>query len=140
MCFIDGAVLNNRPFREAISAIGDHPAYREVDRRIVYVDPDPAAAGSAFRRRSPGFFSSLKSAMLDLPRTQPVTEELDWIRDHNEQVLRFREVVGNVRPSISARVAQMVARPLDDIVTVERYPRRPRGDRHPGRARQGICL
>ncbi|MGO9357731.1 MAG: patatin-like protein [Xanthobacteraceae bacterium] len=119
VCFIDGAVLNNRPFREAISAIGDHPAYREVDRRIVYVDPDPAAAWSAFRRRSPGFFSSLKSAMLDLPRTQPVTEELDWIRDHNEQVLRFREVVGNVRPSISARVAQMVARPLDDIVTVD---------------------
>ena len=36
VCFIDGSILNNRPFREAISAIGDHPAYREVDRRIVY--------------------------------------------------------------------------------------------------------
>jgi hypothetical protein len=56
VCFIDGSILNNRPFSEAISAIGGHPAYREVDRRIVYIDPDPAAAGTAFRRRSPGFF------------------------------------------------------------------------------------
>src|SRR5262249_48197749 len=37
--FIDGSVLNNRPFREAIRAIPGRPAYREVDRRIVYIDP-----------------------------------------------------------------------------------------------------
>lgn len=117
VCFIDGSVLNNRPFREAISAIGDHAAYREVDRRIVYVDPDPAAAGMAFRRTRPGFFSSLRSVLLDLPRTQPVTEELEWIRDYNDKVLGFREVVRNVRPSISARVTQLLAQPLDQIVT-----------------------
>src|SRR5690606_34382090 len=33
--FIDGAVLNNRPFREAINAIHGRPAYRQVDRRLV---------------------------------------------------------------------------------------------------------
>jgi patatin-related protein len=32
-CFLDGSVLNNRPFREAISAIRGRPAYRQVDRR-----------------------------------------------------------------------------------------------------------
>ena len=41
--FIDGAVLNNKPFREAIQAIRGRPAYRQVDRRLVYIDPDPAA-------------------------------------------------------------------------------------------------
>jgi patatin-related protein len=119
VCFIDGSILNNRPFREAISAIGNHPAYREVDRRIVYIDPDPAAAGTAFRRRSPGFFLSLKSALLDLPRTQPVTDEFKWIRDYNERALKFREVVGNVRPSIRARVAQSVTQPLDQMLTAD---------------------
>ena len=119
VCFIDGSILNNRPFREAISAIGDHPAYREVDRRIVYIDPDPAAAGTAFRRRSPGFFLSLKSALLDLPRTQPVTDEFKWIRDYNERALKFHEIVSNVRPSISARVAQSVTQPIDQILTAD---------------------
>ena len=96
VCFVDGSVLNDRPFRQAISVIGDHPAYREVDRRIVYIDPDPVVAGSAFRRRKPGFFSSLKGALIDLPSKQPLTEELEWIRDHNERVVRFHEVVRNV--------------------------------------------
>lgn len=32
--FIDGSVLNSRPFREAINAIRGRPAYREVDRRL----------------------------------------------------------------------------------------------------------
>lgn len=118
-CFIDGSILNNRPFREAISAIGGHPAYREVDRRIVYIDPDPTAAGTAFRRRSPGFFLSLKSALLDLPRTQPVTDEFKWIRDYNERALKFREVVSNVRPSVSVRVAESVTQPLDQILTAD---------------------
>ncbi len=40
--FIDGSVLNNRPFQQAISAIHGRPAYREVDRRLVYIDPHPA--------------------------------------------------------------------------------------------------
>ena len=40
--FLDGSVLNNRPFQEAISAIHGRPAYRQVDRRLVYIDPHPA--------------------------------------------------------------------------------------------------
>ncbi len=47
--FIDGAVLNNRPFQQAISAIHGRPAYRQVDRRLVYIEPHPAPpdAGTA---------------------------------------------------------------------------------------------
>ena len=33
-CFLDGSVLNNRPFREAVSAIRSRPAYRQVDRLL----------------------------------------------------------------------------------------------------------
>src|SRR6516165_7898364 len=42
--FLDGSVLNNRPFQQAISAIYGRPAFREVDRRLVYIDPHPAPA------------------------------------------------------------------------------------------------
>ena len=45
--FVDGSVLNNRPFRQAIAAIRGRPAYRQVDRRLVYIDPDPARARRA---------------------------------------------------------------------------------------------
>ena len=52
--FVDGGVLNNRPFRQAIEAIRGRPAYRQVDRRLVYIDPDPHTLDSAVRRRRPG--------------------------------------------------------------------------------------
>ena len=53
-CFLDGSVLNNRPFREAISAIRGRPAYRQVDRRLVYIDPDPAPPGAPTHRGHSG--------------------------------------------------------------------------------------
>ena len=41
--FIDGSVLNDRPFHEAIAAIHGRFALRQVDRRLVYIDPTPRA-------------------------------------------------------------------------------------------------
>ena len=75
-CFIDGAVLNNRPFQQAISAIHGRPAYRQVDRRLVYIEPDPAAPAVHEVRAVPGFFTTLRGAMSDIPSSQPVTDEL----------------------------------------------------------------
>jgi patatin-related protein len=89
-CFVDGAVLNNRPFREAISAIRGRPAYRHVDRRLVYIDPDPAPPGAVTHRDVPGFFATLKGALSDLPSTEPVTDELNWVNRFNERMNRLR--------------------------------------------------
>src|SRR5262249_8968564 len=64
--FVDGSVLNSRPFSAAINAIRGRPAFREVDRRLVYVDPSPASAGMPAHHRMPGFFTTLKSALSDI--------------------------------------------------------------------------
>src|SRR5438270_5623829 len=62
--FIDGSVLNNRPFQQAIAAIHGRPAYREVDRRLVYIDPYPAAAAARrVQHKMPGFFATLRGAL-----------------------------------------------------------------------------
>ncbi len=111
--FIDGSVLNNRPFREAIAAIHGRPAYRQVDRRLVYIDPDPTPLGATMAQNIPGFFSTLRGAMSDIPRTQPVTDELGWVSEFNEQVSRIKSIVESARPQISALVAHTIAEPLD---------------------------
>src|SRR5207247_6820951 len=56
--FIDGAVLNNRPFQEAISAIHGRPAHRQVDRRLVYIEPHPAPPVLPARRNVPGLLQT----------------------------------------------------------------------------------
>ena len=106
--FIDGSVLNNRPFHQAIAAIRDRPAYREVDRRLVYIDPDPDRSGATARRDLPGFFSTLKGALSDLPSADPVADELGWVTDFNDRIKLLREIIENARPNVSQFVAGII--------------------------------
>jgi len=106
--FIDGSVLNSRPFRVAISAIRGRPAYREVDRRLVYVDPNPTPAGSPAHHGMPGFFPTLKGALSDIPLAEPVTDELSWITRFNEQTRRLRAIIESARPHVSRLVAEVM--------------------------------
>jgi patatin-related protein len=117
--FIDGSVLNNRPFHEAIAAIHGRPAYRQVDRRIVYIDPDPATSAAAVRRDVPGFFATLKGAMSDIPRNQPVTDELSWVFSFNDEVRQLNGIIEGARPSIHQLLGRILADPLDRPAAAE---------------------
>lgn len=115
--FIDGSVLNSRPFREAIGAIRGRAAYRQVDRRLVYVDPNPAGVGVAVHHGVPGFFPTLKGALSEIPLAEPVTDELIWIARYNEQTRRLREIINGTRPRVSRFVEEIVAGNHDEPVT-----------------------
>lgn len=118
--FIDGSVLNSRPFREAITAIRGRPAYREVDRRVVYIDPNPAPAGSPAHRGMPGFFPTLKGALSDIPLAEPITEELSWIVRFNERARRLRAIIESARPHISRLVTEVMSSADDEPITQDR--------------------
>jgi len=117
--FIDGSVLNNKPFREAILAIRGRPAYRQVDRRIVYIEPDPAHPAAPVSRSRPGFFAMLKGALSDIPRNEPIADELNWISGLNDQVRRRKAIIEAARPQITALVVGVVDAPLDGRFTVD---------------------
>jgi patatin-related protein len=114
--FLDGAVLNNRPFQEAISAIQGRPAYRQVDRRLVYIEPHPAQAIS-IPRITPGFFATLRSALSDIPSSQPVTDELSWVLDFNDRVRRLRHIIDSARPQVSDLVTNVINANFDRPIT-----------------------
>jgi patatin-related protein len=118
--FVDGSVLNSRPFRAAITAIRGRPAFREVDRRLVYIDPNPAAAGMPAHHGMPGFFTTLKGALSDIPLAEPVTDELAWIGRLNEQARRLRAIIDSARPHISRLVGDLTAAGPDEPITEER--------------------
>jgi patatin-related protein len=119
VAFVDGSVLNSRPFREAITAIRGRPAFREVDRRLVYVDPNPERADVRAHAAVPGFFATLKGALSEIPLAEPITDELGWIARFNEQARRLRAIINSARPHITHLVADMMAANAEAI-TVER--------------------
>ena len=118
--FIDGSVLSSHPFREAVNAIQGRAAYREVDRRVVYVDPNPTPAGMAVHHGMPGFFPTLKGALSEIPLSQPVTDELVWIDQFNEQVRRLRAIVDSARPNIRRLVTEAMTADREQPISQDR--------------------
>jgi len=106
--FIDGSVLNNKPFGEAIASLRGRPAYREVDRRIVYIDPDPEGGHLEAGGMPPGFFHTIRGALSDIPRNQPVRDELESVHEFSERVRQYRRIVAATRPHVAARVRELI--------------------------------
>src|SRR6516165_5374576 len=111
--FIDGSVLNDRPFREAIEAIHRRSAFRQVDRRLVYIDPAPRPMVETTNDDIPNFFSTLWGAASDIPRAQPFAEELRFVAEFNERVRQAAIIVTRTRPRVSALVSGTISTPLD---------------------------
>ena len=106
--FVDGSVLNNKPFAEAVAALADRPAYREVDRRVIYIDPDPEGAGPDHGGTLPGFLQTIIASLSDIPRNEPVRDELAEINVIGQQVHLYQEVVKATRPHIQLAVEKIL--------------------------------
>ncbi|MGE0023082.1 MAG: patatin-like protein [Hyphomicrobium sp.] len=111
--FIDGSVLNNRPFREAIGAIHGRPAYRQAERRLVYIEPNPSTPVSRDRLGIPGFFATVRGAISDLPRAQPVTDDLAWVLGFNSRMRDLRGIIEGARPQVTRYVDSILPATLD---------------------------
>ncbi len=105
--FIDGAVLNNKPFRPAIDAIGRQPALRDVDRRLVYINPNPAGKTPPPVGEPPGMLRTLRAALSDIPRNEPISDDLLWVQELNERVRLTRDIVDAARPDITRTVEEI---------------------------------
>ena len=107
--FIDGSVLNNKPFGVAIQAIKGKPAYRQVDRRLIYINPNPAGRPPPPTGDAPGILRTLKGSLSDIPRNEPIYSDLAWIENFNQQVRRTKAIVEAARPDVEKAV-EAVAR------------------------------
>jgi patatin-related protein len=105
---IDGSVLANAPFRPAIRALVQRPARREVDRRFVYIDPKPGIPsvrlGSGGGAEPPGFFATIFGAMSDIPREQPIRDNLEAIERRSARIRRLRLITEAMRPEVEAAI------------------------------------
>ncbi|WP_323809397.1 patatin-like protein [Sphingobium baderi] len=117
---IDGSVLANAPFAQAIGALGNRPSRREVDRRFVYIDPKPGHRSIRLNRegeaeedepgdmRLPGFFRTIFGALSDIPREQPIRDNLEAIDRHSSRIRRMVRILHALRPGIEAEVENAI--------------------------------
>ncbi len=114
---IDGSVLANAPFAQAIEALRNRPARREVDRRFVYIDPKPGLPSFRIRRggadgglKPPGFFTTIFGATSDIPREQPIRDSLNAIEGRSQRIERMREITMHLQVEIEAMIETMLGK------------------------------
>ncbi len=116
---IDGSVLANAPFAQAIEALRNRPARREVDRRFVYIDPKPGLPSFRVRgrnriadgpRKPPGFFATIFGATSDIPREQPIRDSLNAIEMRSERIARMREITDHLEVEVEHMIETMLGK------------------------------
>ena len=114
VALIDGSVLVNAPFAEAMAVLRDRPAQREVDRRFVYIDPHPDEVGGQRHTdtRAPGFFAVIFGSLSSIPREQPVRDNLEAIAAASRQLTALKTIVDALRPEVEAKVEKLFGRTL----------------------------
>jgi patatin-related protein len=109
---IDGSVLHNAPFGPAVAALERRPSRREVDRRFVYIDPKPGMKSVRFgangETEAPGFFATIFGALSDIPREQPIRDNLETIDRMSARIRRLRRITETIRPDVEAAIERAV--------------------------------
>jgi patatin-related protein len=109
---IDGSVLHNAPFGPAVAALEKRPSRREVDRRFVYIDPKPGMKSVRFGGKGeaepPGFFGTIFGALSDIPREQPIRDNLETIERMSARIRRLRRITESIRPEVEAAIERAI--------------------------------
>ncbi|TIX50075.1 patatin-like protein [Alteraurantiacibacter aquimixticola] len=108
---VDGSVLVNAPFSEALDALKDRPAQREVDRRFVYIDPTPdRRMRTGARRTDVGFFKAILGSVSSIPREQPIRDNLEVIQNMSREATRMAHILAALRPDVERAVDRLFGR------------------------------
>ena len=108
MQFLDGGIINNKPFSDAIRALVKRPAQKPVDRRVLFIDPLPASHGDPVPDRKPGFFETILGGAVNIPLSQPIYDDLRRITRHNQTCRREETLIKAIKNDVSALLHGMV--------------------------------
>jgi patatin-related protein len=92
--YLDGGILNNKPFSSTIDAIETRTATCEVERFLIYVEPKPEQfAPSPAVPTAPTMAQAAFSSLVSIPGYQSIAADLEAIEAHNERAGRLVEIL-----------------------------------------------
>jgi patatin-related protein len=93
--FIDGGVLDNKPFTAVLPAIYQRHADRPVERLLFFVEPDPEDLREVARKpEGPNFAEIGVAALMTLPSYQSIQSNLKDLDRHNRRLDLLETVFG----------------------------------------------
>jgi len=112
--FLDGGVLDNKPFTPTIGAIFGRTADRPIDRILFYVEPDPEVVPSSEGApNEPTFLSAVIGGVIGISTYQSVTDDAKQIEEHNSHVVRHSAVCEELQGKLNSVVGTGAGVPAD---------------------------
>ena len=110
--YSDGGAMDNKPFAYALEPLTARRADIPVDRRVVYVEPDPSrSTGNWQDPRLPSLIS-YTAGTYSLARTENIREDIAVLNARNEEISRLHDSLAalftrtddEVRSALRARI------------------------------------
>lgn len=98
-------MLNNRPFDHTVAAILTHTADHEVERRLIYIEPDPKEP--SLGPPNPGFTTTILEALVKIPAQQPIGDTLVRLAEHSQRALEIRALINAIEPKVQELIAEL---------------------------------
>lgn len=90
--YIDGGVLDNKPFSTTLEAIYSRLANRPVKRWLFYVEPDPEQfAPDPADLETPNVVQTIVASLTSIPGYESIADDLRSLKKHNERVERIAQ-------------------------------------------------
>lgn len=110
--FVDGGVLDNRPFTYTIKEMYYHAAYRPVNRKLLYIDPSPDRFLNSpifNTTQKPGVGKIVLDSLVGMPRYESIGSDLELVKDHNEKVRRYKYQLAALKDLDTNQLSSIVA-------------------------------
>ena len=83
---MDGGILNNKSFTSTIEAIAGRTATRDVERFLIYVEPNPERLQqNGNNPTTPTLVEAAFDSLVSIPSYQRIAADLQAIEAHNER-------------------------------------------------------
>lgn len=115
--FVDGGVLDNYPFGHVIADLTSRAPAREVDRRLVYFQPDPADPPGPPDPEELRFLQTVWGALSTIVGSEPTGDDFGEIEAFNQRVQLAAGIIDRVRDeqarSVDALLDLRSEKPVD---------------------------
>jgi patatin-related protein len=112
--FLDGGVLNNKPFDHAVRTIMERTADRQVDRRLLFIEPHPVDIVPDQTRR-PTLLRTIIAALTTIPSHQPIADALAELARHNLRAVEIRQLIALTEPRVFELIQTVASDPANPL-------------------------
>jgi patatin-related protein len=115
--FVDGGVLDNKPFSHAISVLSDRRADFQVSRKLLYIEPSPEYFSKKDLSNvgdAPDALTNALGALSSIPGYETIREDLERVIERNTLIDRVNLIVANAEQDVFEQITSLAPSPAEE--------------------------